>query len=140
MGTHIEEAWEALGTPSRKFQPKPFYDEESDSITFYISDAPSHRKRIDPLVTLYISSETEEIVGCHLKFIKAILRTFDEFHVSISPSRLTIGLLLLAVPLTLVDHQKRPDPESYRRLIDPFASKAGNTRIPAFKHRETTPV
>lgn len=55
------------------FRPYHEINEASDSLTVYFRPDPDYSKRLTEHVTLYLSLETDEIVGCRIKGIKGIL-------------------------------------------------------------------
>lgn len=57
-----------------KFRQSVFYCSESDSATVFVSDDECYRERVDRLLTLYRSIKTQNIVGCHIKFVSESLR------------------------------------------------------------------
>ena len=83
---------------SGKFEPKPYYDPNDDSITFYFCDDESYRERVDDFLTVYRSCKTEEVVGCHLKNISKILDTVRALKIGLVSKDWTMGLLVLGAP------------------------------------------
>ena len=60
---------EILHTVDGKFQPYHYYSKESDTLTAYFSDDADYLKRLNEHVTLYLSLETDDIVGIRVKGI-----------------------------------------------------------------------
>src|ERR1700679_1605698 len=73
--------------PSGEFRPCAFYDSEADALTVYFSNEPEHGKRLNSRVTIYLSDETEELVGCRIKGVRMVLDDIGSFDVSISHRR-----------------------------------------------------
>lgn len=57
-----------------EFVPQVYYDKDGDSIEFLWSDDMFRGERIDSLVTVYYSEETNEIVGSLIKGVRAFLK------------------------------------------------------------------
>ena len=101
MATEVD-PWDRIGTEAALgFERRPFYDSETDSLTFYFKNDESYRDRIDPLLTVYKSHKTDEIVGFHVKFVTRILNTFDNLRITASPVHCTVGALLMGVFVTV---------------------------------------
>ena len=45
------------------FEPRPYYGPKEDSLTFYFDKAESYGKRVDALLTVFLSVKTDELVG-----------------------------------------------------------------------------
>ena len=78
------------------FRPHPHYQRESDSITFFFKDEDAIARRVDDLLTVYVSAKTEELVGAKIKGVQQILRTLGSFGATIQDAELTLGMLFLA--------------------------------------------
>ncbi len=60
--------WEELEQrPSGKFRCRPFYDASCDAVMLFIADDESYCDRVHPLLTLYRSIATGDVVGCRVK-------------------------------------------------------------------------
>lgn len=122
--------WETLNdaTPG-EFRPgTPHYDADSDSLTIFIADDESYREHIDRLLTVYRSNRSKEVVGCHIKNVTRIAATVHAFHVGIESRQVTIGLLLLGIPLT---GESTPviEMRRYREIVQPIAEQAGASEV-----------
>ncbi len=71
--TDEEFAQSMLTTAQSKpaFQPGARYDRDGDCIEFLASPDPFYAQRLDDLVTIYYSQETNEIVGSLIKRVSA---------------------------------------------------------------------
>src|SRR5437870_12916740 len=75
----------------------PVYIPEGDCVTYYASGELCHAKRIDGLITLYISdADPNKIIGCHIKGVAKLLRRYGPFGVGIATQPQSIGLLFIA--------------------------------------------
>jgi hypothetical protein len=84
--------------PRPTFQPKPFYSSEGDTLTFYFKDEAAHRERVDDLLTIY-RSEHEEMVGCQIKGVRAILKQLGDFGVQIIDGNVDLRVFFMAYKL-----------------------------------------
>jgi hypothetical protein len=50
--------------PCKGFRPVPFYSEMGDFVTFHARGERCYERRIDDLLTVYLSMETKELAGC----------------------------------------------------------------------------
>jgi hypothetical protein len=82
-------------TEIKAFEPTPLYTPEGDSLMFYIKDEESYRERIDELLTVYRSIETNEIIGCQIKGVRHKLAELSKFFVTVTSKELELGLLFL---------------------------------------------
>jgi len=79
-----------------KFRPHPHYYRDSDSLTFFFKDEDAVARRVDELLTVYVSAASEELVGAKIKGVQQILSTLGSFGVTIKDAGLTLGMLFLA--------------------------------------------
>ena len=79
-----------------EFKPKPMYSVHGDFLTFFFRDDDAYEKRVDELLTIYLSESTKELVGCKIKGVKDILRTLGNFGVLIRDKRIMLSMLFLA--------------------------------------------
>ena len=56
------------------FEPRPYYGHEEDCLTFYFDKAESYARRVDELLTLFLSLKTNELVGCQVKGVRKNLK------------------------------------------------------------------
>ena len=82
-------------TETKAFAPSPLYTPEGDSLMFYMKDEESYRERIDELLTVYRSIETNEIIGCQIKGVRHKLDELSKFFVTVTSTELELGLLFL---------------------------------------------
>jgi hypothetical protein len=84
------------GKEARNFRPHPQYSRDGDFLTFFFRDDDAIAKRVDELLTVYVSAETDELVGAKIKGVQRILSTLGDFGVTIKDAKLTLGMLFLA--------------------------------------------
>lgn len=84
-------------TAGREFEPCAHYDADADSLTFFLSNEPEHAKRLNSRVTIYLSDESDELVGCRIKGVRSVLEDIGSFDVSISHGKVKLRLLFVAL-------------------------------------------
>ncbi|MFQ5730702.1 MAG: hypothetical protein ACE5KM_01985 [Planctomycetaceae bacterium] len=89
-------------------------------MTFYFSNEPDHGKRLNSRVTIYMSDETGELVGCRVKGVRAVLEDIGSFDVSISHGKVKLSMLFVAFHAVFSDDD---DSRLAYRKIGQAASK-----------------
>ncbi len=83
-----------LAQPAERFQPTATYDPDGDCIEFLTSPDPFYAERIDDLVTVYYSQETNEVIGSLIKgvseFCAAVLQRMPGFRIEIRDGRVSL--------------------------------------------------
>jgi hypothetical protein len=79
-----------------KFTPEPMYSAQGDFLTFFFQDDDAYERRVDELLTIYLSESTDELVGCKIKGVSEILKTLGDFGVMIRNKKLMLSMLFLA--------------------------------------------
>jgi hypothetical protein len=92
--------------PKSEFEPSCYLCEESDTLTFYFRNDPDYAKRLGKHVTLYLSLEKDELVGCQIKGIRAVLENLPNF-IEIRHGRVKLRLIFMAF-MAEVDDAYRP--------------------------------
>jgi hypothetical protein len=65
------------------FTPYLDYSEQADALNFYFRPEADYSKRLTDHITLFLSIDKNEIVGCRIKGVKAILEDLPNyFHLS----------------------------------------------------------
>src|SRR5260370_30571566 len=76
-----------LARPAEQFEPTATYDPDGDCIEFLAKPDPFYAERVDDLVTVYYSQESNEVVGSLLKgvrnFCERIFQTMPGFKIHI---------------------------------------------------------
>ncbi len=80
--------------PAEKFKPYCYISEASDTLTAYFSDAADYSKRLNDHVTLYLSLDTDDIVGCRIKGIGGLLEDLPNY-VEILHGEVRLSVLFL---------------------------------------------
>jgi hypothetical protein len=89
----IRDNWEAA--KRAKFNPTPLYFPEGDHLAFFFSDDLCYSERVDDLVTVYYSDTTEEIVGCKIKGVSHLMRSFASVF-DLKSEKIELRLLILS--------------------------------------------
>ncbi len=84
------------GKKPRAFKARPIYSPDGDFITIYLSDEDSYAERVDELLTVYLSVETNSLVGCKIKGVRRLLKTLGDFGVIVHDKSLSVNLLIIA--------------------------------------------
>ena len=74
------------------FEPRPYYGSEEDCLTFYFDKAESYGKRVDELLTLFLSIKTTKLVGCQVKGIRKNLKRLGNFGLAIKHGKVRLDL------------------------------------------------
>jgi hypothetical protein len=84
---------EYLETHSPKgFRPVPHYFAQGDFVTYYFRNDPCYAERVDDLLTVFLSMDSKELVGCKIKGVKHILQTAGDFGVSLDSGAVPLGM------------------------------------------------
>jgi hypothetical protein len=119
MATQLNEYYEFLKTAKVEFIARPYYEPESDSLIFYARDDQSYAKRINSLLTLYLSSNDDSLVGCEIKGVKRMLRICGDFGVLVRDEKIKLGFLLAFALDQPPDH---PALDEYAEKVRQFES------------------
>jgi hypothetical protein len=76
----------------RGFEPCPYYGAEEDCLTFYFDKAESYGKRVDDLLTLFLSVKNDELVGCQVKGVRKYLKRLGHFGIGIKHGKVRLDL------------------------------------------------
>lgn len=76
----------------RGFQPRPYYGSEEDSLTYYFNNAESYARRVDQLLTLFLSAKTDDLVGFQVKGVREKLKQLGGFGIAIKHGRVRCDL------------------------------------------------
>ena len=81
-----------------EFEPRPFYEPDSDSLVFYVRNEQSYRKRLNNLLTLFLSTKDDSLVGCEIKGVQPMLRQLPRmrvgFAVAVHDKGIKLGIFL----------------------------------------------
>ena len=121
MGTLID--YIKANRPKR-FVAKPYYSEDGDSVTFYFKDGASYARRVDDFLTVYLSMERNELVGCQVKGVARLLKLLGQFGLTVEDKSVKLGMFFMAcMAQTPAENSK----DTYKELSR-FARNAAVTR------------
>jgi hypothetical protein len=110
-----------LARPAEQFEPTAIYDRDGDCIEFLAKPDPFYAERVDDLVTVYYSQETNEVIGSLIKgvrgFCEAIDRTMPGFKIEIRDGRIRLVHLFRARLWTSKTDPKDLATLTYEKLI-----------------------
>lgn len=81
--------------PGKQFVPYCYLSEEADALTVYFEGDADYSKRLNDHITLYLSIETNEIVGCRIKGISGILADLPNY-ISANHDDVKLSVIFLA--------------------------------------------
>jgi hypothetical protein len=104
------------------FQPSATYDPDGDCIEFLIQTDPFYAERIDDLVTVYYSQESNEIIGSLIKGVHGFLKRHPGLKIDVQDGRVRLVHLFRANFWNKQDPQQI-ESRTYRKLIE-FAEES----------------
>lgn len=110
-----------LARPAEKFEPTAVYDPDGDCIEFLAKPDSFYAERVDDLVTVYYSQDTNEIVGSLIKgvrgFCAKILETMPGFKIEIRAGRVRLVHIFRAQLWTSKKEATDLETLTYEKLI-----------------------
>jgi len=111
-----------MAKPAAEFHPTATYDKDGDCIEFLAKSDPFYAERVDDLLTVYYSQETNEIIGSLIKgvstFCKRLMESMPGFKIEIYDGKMKLQHIFLAQMWS-----KNLDPEdlatlTYKKLAE----------------------
>jgi hypothetical protein len=81
--------------PAKKFVPYCYLSEQADELTVYFEGDADYSKRLNDHITVYLSLETDEIVGCRIKGVSGILEDLPNF-IRVNHRDVELSIIFLA--------------------------------------------
>ncbi|MHC4398389.1 MAG: hypothetical protein ACYTG0_01775 [Planctomycetota bacterium] len=81
--------------PAKKFVPYCYLSKEADTLTVYFEGDADYSKRLCDHVTVYISLETGEVVGCRIKGISGLLEDLPNY-IQVKHGKVALSVIFLA--------------------------------------------
>jgi|GEM_PF-2550664 len=78
-----------------QFKPTLQYSEDGDFITYFFRDVECFGERVDKLLTVYMSLDGKDLVGCKVKGVARILGELGSFGVHLNDANAKLSLLFL---------------------------------------------
>lgn len=91
----------------KAFKALPYYGADEDSLIFYFSKAESYGKRVDELLTLFLSVKTDDLVGCQVKGVRQKLSWLGDFGVAIKHGKVRLDLFFYLLAFLAKKPQQR---------------------------------
>ncbi len=108
---------EYLATHKPKgFRPVPHYFAQGDFVTYYFRSDPSYAQRVDDILTVFLSFDTNELVGCKIKGVKHILQTAGAFGVTLDDEDVELGLFFFVGASLAKDETQKQRYEQLRQV------------------------
>jgi hypothetical protein len=89
------------------FKPVPHYFASGDYLTLFLSDVRCRTQRVDETLSIYISEENGELVGCKIKGVRLMLDEASSFGVAVDAGKLKLGFLFFIGAQMAKDEHKR---------------------------------
>ncbi|HEX4124054.1 MAG TPA: hypothetical protein VHY37_04945 [Tepidisphaeraceae bacterium] len=105
---------EVGGGAGPAFRAEPWYNRDGDCIHYHWRSDEFYGDRIDDKLTLYRSVETNDVVGCQIKGISALLKKFGDFGIAVSDGVTPLATFFSYSHLTA--QSGRYDPDKRRQL------------------------
>lgn len=110
-----------LAQPAERFKPTAIYDPDGDCIEFLAGPDPFYGERVDDLVTVYYSQETNEVVGSLIKgvskFCRTLLQQMPGFKIEIRDGRVSLEHIFRARLWSASLEPQALPTLAYRKLI-----------------------
>ena len=118
-----------IASSAGQFKPGAHYDPDGDCIEFLIEPHDFYAERIDDLITVYYSRETNEIIGSLIKgvsvFCKKLLDKYPGFIVEVQDGKVYLAHLFRAYLWSEIPSNKKRHKviiRTYQKLAD-YAEK-----------------
>ena len=79
-----------------QFTPYAYYGSEEDALTMYWKGDADYARRLNSRVTVFLSLDSDELVGCQIKSVRHVLEDIGWFDVSVKHGRVRVDMLFLA--------------------------------------------
>ncbi|MCL2649054.1 MAG: hypothetical protein FWD61_18985 [Phycisphaerales bacterium] len=110
-----------LAQSAPPFQPNATYDPDGDCIEFLAKPDTFYAERIDDLVTVYYSQDTNEVTGALIKGIKKLCRRMSEkipaFQIEIQDGPIKLGYLFFIAKLLASPGSENMPTLTYRKQV-----------------------
>jgi len=111
-----------IARPAEQFEPTATYDPDGDCIEFLAKPDAFYGERVDDLVTVYYSQETEEVIGSLIKgvskFCHEVLAKMPGFKIEIREGRVRLVHIFLARLWSAERDPQELATLTYQKLID----------------------
>jgi hypothetical protein len=102
---------------------QPHYYPVGDYLTFFAGESRCFAVRVNELLTVYLSTEDDSLVGCKVKGVARVMEQLKAMHVVVSDGSITLGLFFVSVAAITEE-------ENTRRKVLNYAKNFPEARIP----------
>ena len=92
--------------PAAEFRPCAYYGQEEDALMFYFRKDADYAKRINARVTVYLSMDDNELVGCQIKGVRRVLDELGELNLTIKHGKIKLQIVLLAFMERMLEQEE----------------------------------
>jgi hypothetical protein len=111
-----------LARPAEQFKPTATYDRDGDCIEFLSKPDAFYAERIDDLVTVYYSQETDEVIGSLIKGVAKFCREIEGklpgFQIEIHDGPVRLQHIFLARMWSAKLEPQALSTLTYRKLVE----------------------
>ena len=93
--------------PCKVFRPVPHYFPTGDYVTYYVKEDRCRAERVDDLLTVFLSNETGEMVGCKIKGVKHLLEAMGTFGFVVENANVFLELFFVMGKSSARDQDQR---------------------------------
>lgn len=112
----VEELMNVAESAADVFQPYFLLSEQGDALTVYLRPDPDYSKRLCDHITLLLSLDSKEIVGCRIKGIHDIIRDLPNF-IGVNHEGVRLSVVFLPFLAAQKDEQARRDLNELARRV-----------------------
>lgn len=98
------------------FKPQPYYEDRTDCLVLYLRDCPSYSKRLNKMLTLFLSNDDNSLVGVEVKGVNRLLQLNKAFGVAVIDKEVKLGVLLAFA--LVEDAEDKSLKEQYREPLE----------------------
>lgn len=127
MAETIGDFFDALKVKPQ-FSASPWYNEAGDCIHYHVKPDEFYGDRIDDKLTLYKSRATDEVVGCQIKGISALVKKFGDFGLCVKHED-GVELARFVVVSHVIAENSHYDQEKRRQIYLYVLERLGKARV-----------
>jgi len=94
MATELNDLFKAH-PPAEVFRPYCCYSRAADALNFFHQNVPYHSQRLTDHLTLFLSDDTNEPIGCRIKGVAGILEDLPNF-LEVNHGKVKLRVVFLA--------------------------------------------
>lgn len=123
---------ELASLPRAKFRGEPWYNAAGDCVMWFFGEQESYACRIDDKLTVYRAFGTDDLVGCQVKGVAALLQKLGTFHVKYHEKGVSLALLFYISHYEATERADNPLAQKpvYDRLIERANARGLTVTLP----------